>query len=72
MTIPEGVTSIGACALEDCESLTTVTVPDSVTSIGKDAFNDCPRLTLTVGRGSFAEAYCAENGLEYTCADAGR
>ena len=72
VTVPDGVTSIGDWAFAACGGLTSVTVPDSVTAIGEDAFADCPYLTLTVGRGSFAEAYCADNALGYTFADAGR
>ena len=32
------VTSIGACAFENCTGLISVTIPDSVTSIGRYAF----------------------------------
>ena len=70
VTIPDGVTAVGARAFDCCYGLTSVTVPDSVTAIGEDAFGGCPDLTLTVGRGSFAEQYCADNGLQYVCADA--
>ena len=71
VTIPDGVTAIGDNAFDDCESLTSATVPDSVTAIGENAFYGCPDLILTVGRGSYAEEYCAANGLGYTYADAG-
>ena len=43
--IPDGVTSIGAYAFKDCESLTTIIIPDSVTSIGDGAFEGCTNLT---------------------------
>ena len=43
--IPNGVTSIGDYAFEDCTSLTSITIPDSVTSIGDSAFEDCSSLT---------------------------
>ena len=39
------VTSIGNCAFEGCENLTSVTIPSSVTSIGDSAFYGCFALT---------------------------
>ena len=44
VVIPEGVTSIGDHAFEDCGSLTSVAIPDGVTSIGKQAFRYCRSL----------------------------
>ncbi len=41
LVIPEGVTSIGAYAFYNCDSLTSITIPDSVTSIGSYAFYGC-------------------------------
>ena len=43
--IPEGVTSIGGGAFENCMNLTTITIPASVTSIGEKAFTGCMSLT---------------------------
>ena len=43
--IPDGVTSIGDSAFEDCKSLTDIVIPDGVTSIGERAFEDCKSLT---------------------------
>ncbi len=44
-TIPDSVTSIGAGAFYDCDSLTSITIPDSVTNIGEYAFGSCSSLT---------------------------
>jgi hypothetical protein len=45
ITIPDGVTSIGAGAFEGCESLTSITIPGSVTSIGQGGtFRGCTSL----------------------------
>ena len=44
VTIPETVTSIGACAFYGCSGLTSVTIPKSVTSIGNYAFYGCDGL----------------------------
>lgn len=51
--IPEGVTSIGKSAFEDCKSIKSVKIPSSVTTIGKEAFRDCSNLTgaITIPKG---------------------
>ena len=46
--IPDGVTSIGDRAFEDCNSLMSIVIPDSVTSIGDYAFYGCSSLTSIV------------------------
>ena len=50
LTIPDGVTTIGDGAFQNCTSLTSITIPDSVTSIGDGAFQNCTSLTsVTIG-----------------------
>ena len=63
VTIPEGVTSIGSRAFQDCTSLTSITMPDSVTSIEVAAFRGCTSLTsitipdsvTSIGKGAFQD-----------------
>ena len=45
ITIPDGVTSIGEEAFENCNALESITIPDSVTTIGESAFRECTSLT---------------------------
>lgn len=61
VNIPQGVTSIGNHAFEECFALEEVTIPQSVTSIGLIAFGGCCKLTTlslgenveTIGGGAF-------------------
>ncbi len=44
LVVPEGVTSIGAYAFQDCSSLKSIIIPESVSNIGAYAFQNCERL----------------------------
>lgn len=48
ITIPEGVTTIGACAFFNCSNLTAITIPGTVTEIGERAFKGCTSLKNVV------------------------
>lgn len=43
--IPEGVTSIGKYAFQNCASLTKISLPASLTSIGENAIDGCDKLS---------------------------
>jgi len=62
VTIPEGVTSIGASAFYRCAGLTEITIPEGVTSIGTSAFYCCTSLAeITIPEGVTSigdEAFC--------------
>lgn len=61
-TVPNGVTSIGIRAFQNCKSLTSVTIPNSVTTIGAAPFIGCTSLkTITVGAGN--ANFTADNGV---------
>ena len=66
VTVPDGVTEIGASAFERCASLTGVTLPAGLTAIGASAFDGCANLQSvslpaglkTIGSAAFYD--CAE------------
>lgn len=43
-TIPEGITTIGELAFDNCDKLKNITIGSNVTTIGNSAFNDCSGL----------------------------
>ncbi len=56
LTVPEGVTSIGARAFANCRQLTSVTLPSSLLSIGDGAFSYCGKLKSVEGlRGTIGD-----------------
>ena len=65
LVIPEGVTSIGNNAFNDCDGLTSINIPNSVTSIGQYAFNDCDGFTsLTIPNSVTSIGQYAFNGCD--------
>ena len=65
VSIPDNVTSIGDEAFYRCGSLETIIIPNSVTNIGNNVFYGCPLLTVKVFLNSYAEKYCADQGISY-------
>lgn len=57
------VEKIGDSAFLECSSLTDIPVPDSVSYIGKDAFKGAGDVTVSCNAKSYANTYCAENGI---------
>ena len=61
VTIPEGVTDIGACIFYDCKNLESVHLPSTLKTIGDDAFHLCkemsqlviPKNVTTIGKRAF-------------------
>ena len=52
VTLPDGLTSIGACAFARSDTLRSIVIPDSVTSISKEAFLECRALeSVTLSKG---------------------
>ena len=59
VSLPEGLTSIGAYAFSGCTGLTSVTIPSSVTNINNSAFSGCTGLNAV--HISNLNAWCAIN-----------
>ena len=65
VTIPDGVTTLGAYTFEYCSALSQVTLPDGLLSIGARAFHNCTSLRtinlgadlLTIGENAFENCY---------------
>jgi hypothetical protein len=72
ITIPNGVTSIGANTFNNCTGLTSITIPDSVTNLGNQTFRGCTGLTsITIGTGvtriDAAAFFGCKNVKTFTC-----
>ena len=65
ISLPDGITNIGAGSFSGCSALTQVDIPNSVTSIGNQAFVECSALTqvilsnsvTSIGNAAFANCY---------------
>ncbi len=64
VNIPSTVTRIGGNAFYGCTSLEMIVLGENIRSIGADAFTNC-NAAIYVRKGSFAEQYCIDNGLDY-------
>lgn len=73
ITLPEGVTKIGAYAFYRCTGLTEIKIPENVNVIGTDAFFGCSNVAKFVvdpdnanyHTGSYGELYDSANNLLY-------
>lgn len=71
ITIPEGVTAIGAKTFKGCQDLVSVSIPNTVTNIGSDAFAECgmlstvtiPASVTNIEKGAFNDVYIARDNF---------
>ena len=68
VVLSDSMIYIGDCAFSNCTNLKRINLPSSIEEIEKSAFQNCPNLVAYVDEGSYADAYCKENGIqtEYT------
>ena len=69
VTLNDSVNSIGNYAFADCVSLQKITIPKTVNSISNSAFSGDSDIVICCYRGSYAEQFAKENGLEYDILD---
>ena len=70
VAIQNGFETIGEACFVNCENLEKITIPDTVTEIGAYAFNGChENLTIYCYKGSRAQSYAEENGINYVLLD---
>ena len=61
----KGVTSIGRCAFQDCNTMTSVVIPNGLTAIGNAAFDGCSALNnITIPSSVISIGSQAFNGCE--------
>ena len=71
ITIPEGVTAIGAKTFKGCQELVSVSIPNTVTNIGSEAFAACgmlstvtiPTSVTNIEKGAFNDVYIARDNF---------
>ena len=63
--LPSGLKSIGENAFAGCTGLARLMIPKSVSLIGSDAFERCRELTLHGDKGSAAERYAKQTGINF-------
>ena len=61
LIIPEGISSIGACAFYYNEGITSIVIPDGIQVIGDSTFNGCTSLTTLILR---AKSMCTLTGMQ--------
>lgn len=71
ITIPEGITAIGAKTFKGCQDLVSVSIPNTVTNIGSEAFAECgmlstitiPASVTNIEQGAFNDVYIARDNF---------
>jgi hypothetical protein len=67
VTVPEGVTEIGANAFQDCAGITALTFPVSLQSIGTYAFRGCTGITAPINFPEDSSLFNIGNYAFYNC-----
>lgn len=69
IAIPDTISFINIGAFANCTDLEKISIPASVTEIGEDAFKNCEKLIIFAPKGSYAETYARENGIQFLPVD---